>query len=127
MQAGMLRALQPCKEAGCRELTRDPIGYCELHTQASRHTQYSRDRTDKREMAFYNSKPWKLVRAIALRRDLGLCQYCLRDGRDKDKVPLADVVHHIVSLKGNWLLRVTLSNLVCLCHSCHTRTHRPRW
>ena len=120
-----LAPLTICKEMGCNQLTRDPIGYCELHTQPSRHTEYSRNRTDKRETSFYNSKAWKQVRAMVLGRDLGLCQHCIRDGRT-DKIPIAEVVHHIVSIKTDWSLRLVMTNLTCLCNSCHTRVHRPR-
>jgi len=119
-----LRALRPCKQAGCIQLTRDVCGYCPGHVHAAQetHSEYKRNRTDKREQLFYTSTPWIKTRASALRRDHGLCQHCLRD----DKVTLAAMVHHIIELKANWSLRLVLSNLVSLCNRCHSRIPKGR-
>lgn len=119
-----LRAFRPCKQAGCIQLTRDANGYCTDHIHAAQetHSEYKRNRTDKREQAFYHSGAWIKIRAMVMSRDHGLCQQCMVDGR----VTLADVVHHRVEIKANWLLRLVLSNLVPLCNGCHQRVHRGK-
>lgn len=116
-----LRALKPCKSPGCPQLTRDPKGYCVDHIQtASNHSDYKRNRTDRREQLFYASTIWLKTRSMALRRDHGLCQHCLRDG----EVKVADMVHHAISIKADWSLRLVLSNLLSLCNRCHQREER---
>lgn len=119
-----LRAFRPCKKVGCIKLTRDSNGYCldHVHSERENHTEYKRNRTDKKEQSFYASTAWLGARSQALIRDHGLCQYCLR----ASKVTLADVVHHIVEIKANWSLRLVLVNLVSLCHGCHQRVHRGK-
>ena len=116
-----LRALRPCKRIGCNQLTRDIKGYCEEHARTtSDHKEYKRNRTDKSEQLFYTSTPWLKTRAVALRRDNGLCQHCLRYGN----VTLAEMVHHIIAIKVDWSLRLVLSNLISLCNECHQREER---
>ena len=118
----MMRAYRPCRQTGCTRLTRDAHGYCDAHTHApqEQHIEYKRSRTDKAEQAFYTSTSWTKVRAMAMSRDNGLCQQCLIDG----KVTVADVVHHRTPIRKDWLLRLVLSNTVCLCNSCHQKIHR---
>lgn len=117
-----LRPLKQCKV--CSNLTRDASGYCEEHKDMSKvnHREYKNIRTDKKEQSLYNSKPWIKVRAMALARDHGLCQHCLREGR----VAVADVVHHKIPIKVDWLLRLVLSNLISLCNSCHQKEHKGK-
>ena len=123
-----LRALRPCKKVGCIQLTRDASGYCADHLhiarekQSEQHARYTKSRPDKRETLFYGSGAWDKARAMAMSRDHGLCQHCVRDGR----VTLADMVHHIVEIKVNWTLRLTLSNLICLCNRCHAKVSHRR-
>ena len=115
-----LRPLKQCKV--CNKLTRDVSGYCEEHKDMAKetHKEYKNNRTDKKEQSFYNSKQWINTRAMALARDHGLCQHCLKEG----KVTAADVVHHKIPIKVNWLLRLVLSNLISLCNSCHQKEHK---
>jgi len=119
-----MRAYRPCRQIGCNELTRDAHGYCpaHVHTPQEQHTEYKRCRTDKAEQAFYAGKSWAKVRAMAMSRDHGLCQRCLID----DKVTVADVVHHIVYIKDDQSKMLVLSNIVCLCNSCHQKAHKGR-
>jgi len=118
----MQRALRQCKSLGCTELTRDPRGYCEehMHLVQEKHNEYQRYRTDKKEQAFYRSSEWLKIRMLALNRDHGLCQHCLKDGIIK----VADMVHHKIEVKNNWSLRLVLDNLISLCNSCHNKVPR---
>jgi len=51
-----------------------------------------------------------------LRRDYYLCQECL----ENKVIKAYDVVHHIKPLKDYSKLSLTESNLVSLCHACHS-------
>lgn len=112
-----LRALKQCKR--CNALTREPSGFCEDHKSMVKdyHKEYKKNRTDDIEQSFYKTMAWIKTRIIVLHRDKGLCQHCLKNG----EVTTADMVHHIVEIKVNWLLRLTLSNLISLCDSCHKK------
>jgi 5-methylcytosine-specific restriction protein A len=115
-----LKPFKQCKQSGCRELTRD--GYCETHAhvadtnKAERNKYYDKHR-DKKYVDFYHSDAWEKLRLMALRRDRGLCVSCYK----RNKIVSADMVHHIVEVKANWMLRLTISNLVSLCNSCHSK------
>ncbi|MFS1519692.1 HNH endonuclease [Bacillus sp. SCS-151] len=91
--------------------------------QEERHKLYDKYRRDKEADAFYKSKGWERVRLQARSRDKNLCQHCLKAKRIK----VADMVDHIIPIKINWKLKLVLSNLQCLCNSCHNKkTHDDR-
>lgn len=118
------KAKRPCGEIGCGNLTEKT--YCETHQKNAEENRrkstqiYNRYGRDSKINAFYLSKEWKRVRALAYERDNGLCQRCLKGSVLKR----ADVVHHIVEVKEDWSLRLTLDNLESLCHSCHNAHHK---
>lgn len=105
----------------CNRLIDQGEKYCAAHKKAAveknkeRHKHYDKYSRDKEAAAFYNSKQWKKVRALAVRRDNGLCVMCLANGRIK----AYNVVDHIKPLEHFPLLALVLSNLQCLCHACH--------
>jgi len=74
-----------------------------------------------KERGFYQSRPWRAVRLLALQRDHYLCQECLKRKRFKT----ATEVHHIRPLEEFPELGLELSNLQSLCWDCHEATkHR---
>lgn len=83
---------------------------------------------DKQADPFYSSGPWRRVRAVALARDLGLCQECLALYRRDPtcKVRTADVVHHIKPRRTHPELELDLDNLISLCDMHHERHHPER-
>lgn len=81
-----------------------------------------RYKRDKKYHDFYKSDEWKRTKALALVRDKGLCQWCIKEGRIRP----ADVVHHIEEVKKAWDKRLSMENLVSLCHECHNRWHSGR-
>jgi 5-methylcytosine-specific restriction enzyme A len=83
--------------------------------QKERHKLYDKYRRDREGATFYKSKGWQIVREQALLRDLGLCQHCLAKG----KITLADMVDHIIPIRVEWDLRISVGNLQSLCNSCH--------
>ncbi|MBZ9633179.1 HNH endonuclease [Clostridium sp. FP1] len=111
-----LRPLKQCKK--CITLTRNVSGYCEEHELSKNEVSKRYDNSrDNKYVSFYNSVGWKKLRRQALARDYGVCQHCLREGQ----VIAADMVHHIVEVRVDWLLRLVLGNLVSLCDSCHKK------
>lgn len=56
---------------------------------------------------------WRKIRAVALRRDLHLCQPCLKQGRTTP----ATAVDHIINKAAGGTDE--LSNLQSICEACH--------
>lgn len=114
------KALKPCGEIGCNNLTRKT--YCKNHEKNAQETtrKYNQYKRDPKVNSFYRSTKWQKARAVALARDNGLCQRCLKQSR----VRQAQMVHHIVEVKDDWELRYNLDNLESLCHECHNRLHK---
>lgn len=87
--------------------------------------------TEQEKDRFYASGAWKRARLAALRRDRWKCQDCLRRIRARQKenpgysqrVPDAQMVHHIRELETHPELALTLDNLISLCSACHNARH----
>lgn len=66
---------------------------------------------------FYNSKAWRTLRRIVLRRDKFTCQDC--------RANRAEEVHHKIELTpeniNDPMIALNPDNLVALCHSCHDK------
>lgn len=111
---------RPCSYPSCNQITDDK--YCDKHArqeEAKRHRHYDKYKRDKQARDFYHSLAWEKAREQVLIRDHYLCQHCLKEKR----ITPADMVHHIKPLKDYWDLRLTLTNLISLCHACHNRIH----
>ncbi len=80
---------------------------------------YARNRKDKEEQRFYNSKAWKVTRQVVASRDNYLCMLCLSN----KEIESYYTVHHIVELKEDYDKRIDIDNLICLCQSCHEHVH----
>ncbi|WP_124058449.1 HNH endonuclease [Vaginisenegalia massiliensis] len=68
---------------------------------------------------FYQSKQWRQVRQERMKIDNNECQLCKHEGRYHK----AEMVHHIVHVKDNPLLALSMSNLLSLCNHCHNLEH----
>lgn len=109
------RTPTPCRKRGCRALVSDRSGYCEAHQGES----WARQRTKPGRKTY--GTEWRKLRAVALRRDRGLCVLCLADGR---AVPATEVDHIVAVEHGG---TDELSNLQSLCTPCHRhKTARER-
>ena len=75
-----------------------------------------------KKSGFYQGRPWRKVRSIALQRDHYLCQHCLR----AKKITPATEVHHIKPLEDYPELGLYLDNLTSLCWRCHEQTKQRR-
>ena len=112
-----------CAYPGCNEITKET--YCEKHKKESRkhirerNNKYNRYRKeyDPERYYFYKSKEWTKIRYLAISRDMGLCQECLKAGRRTRGTE----VHHIIPIKDDWNKRFDLDNLVTLCRECHNK------
>lgn len=105
-----------CKKPSCRALISFDETYCEKHRGTyNRSYNQVRKQSEAEYVRFYKLKPWLEIREVALIRDNYLCVACLRKGI----ITPAQLVDHIVPIKQNWSLRLTLDNLQSLCESCH--------
>ncbi|QNQ83764.1 HNH endonuclease [Lactobacillus sp. PV037] len=71
---------------------------------------------------FYRSKEWKVLRKLALERDLYLCQECKKAGR----ITPAKIVHHIKPVRVSDDDKLKLENLETVCAACHNFLHPER-
>lgn len=95
-----------------------PIGdssCSECSNQGDRHKIYDKHQRDKKSAKFYSSGQWQRVREQVMIRDKGLCVHCLAD----KSINKADVVDHIVPIKQQWSLRLSMSNCQALCNHHH--------
>ncbi len=109
-------APKPCSQCGV--LVRDGTARCELHR--FRPGQFGDRERGSRQARGYGAA-WERLRVSVLKRDCGLCQPCLREGR----VSSAVEVDHVVN-KAAWRAeRGSLegcdapSNLQAICPACH--------
>lgn len=98
--------------------------------------------TKAQKKTFYNSRPWRLLRGQALKRDNYECQECKRLGYvhvDSEKVEgerktIELNVHHIKEIEDHPELALKLNNLETLCLFHHNQVHgkgfqrkEPKW
>ena len=67
--------------------------------------------------AWYNTARWQRLRWSVLRRDLFMCQMCIRAEPDTSKL----VADHKAPHRGDEALFWDASNIQCLCKPCHDR------
>jgi 5-methylcytosine-specific restriction protein A len=118
-----------CAQAGCKTITtkRNCITCQTKFDIKSKGFAKKRARKSSSEMMdssrhFYGSVEWKALRTRKIKKD-PLCQICLpkgflREGKDID---------HIIEIKDNYSLRLSITNLQTLCRSCHMyKTNKER-
>lgn len=131
-----------CRELHCHAMVIRPLHYCRQHADKEeayqqsraqwaerdnkkRFKDYDRKRNDDpfkaEQHSFYQKKPWKSLRVIALRRDNYLCQYCLNHKR----VRKGNIGDHIVPYEVEAANRLNLDNIATCCYSCHTK--KTKW
>lgn len=112
-----------CSHHNCNVLV-DKGSRCQAHNveaDRDRYRAYDKGKRDGRAAAFYNSSEWKHVKRMALRRDRFLCGLCLVE---RGVMVAAELVHHKLYLSQDWNQRLTLNNLISLCHFCHNQIHK---
>lgn len=107
-----------CSATGCNRLTEGNNKYCSLHQYLN-----TRDEEKRREyfasatsdfQHLYASAKWKALQESQL-RNYPQCEKC------GDK---ATEVHHVIPHRGNEDLFYDPSNLISLCHTCHSEETR---
>lgn len=88
-------------------------------SRLNQHHQYDKHSRNKELDKFYHSAAWKRCRELALIRDNYLCKECLTNKR----IRKADMVHHIVEVKDDMQLALSIDNLISLCNPCHNQQH----
>lgn len=70
---------------------------------------------------FYQGREWKSLRAYKFTEAKGLCEECLVKG----KIVAGKEIHHIIPIETEegWERRYDITNLRCLCPSCHNKAH----
>lgn len=87
-------------------------------TLGDRHREYDRFARDREAKRFYDSTPWRKLRAWKLATD-PLCERCKASGQ----YVAGSHVHHRVERSEAPDLALDETNLETLCHSCHSRHH----
>ena len=73
------------------------------------------------EDRFRNSYDWQQKRTYILKRDYYLCRVCFSEKRlTSDRLS----VHHIISIKNNFDLRLDAENLITLCTLHHEQAEK---
>lgn len=108
------RSPTKCNAPHCHNLTHDT--YCDTHAanKQADHRYYKQHRQDKQQQSFYSTTNWIKLRNYK-RMTQPLCEHCLLNNR---ATPM-DIVDHIIEIKDDWSLRLSLSNLQSLCQRCH--------
>lgn len=118
-------APRPCRHPGCGALVHDGSGYCQAHTRPAAGS-FADPARGSRHARGYGSD-WDKRRERILKRDKGLCQECLRNGRltpvgDKPYTAFCD--HIIPKAEGG---TDDDDNLQTLCKPCHqAKTDREK-
>lgn len=105
------KALRYCSFPGCPE--RVEKGRCKAHQQqGKRDWDQHRGNADQRG---YDAG-WRKLRQVFLAMN-PMCADCSASGR----IALATDVHHVAKVQDAPHLRLDPSNLMALCHECHSR------
>ena len=103
------KPMRPCRQPGCRTLTRE--GWCEAHKHK---------RADRTESAawhgLYNTDRWRDLRLEQLLRE-PFCRECAKAGR-RTRATVAD---HVIPHRGDTVIFHDPANLQSLCERCHNR------
>jgi len=107
---------KPCKWPGCPKLT-DGV-YCVEHARIVVQ-RYNQEQRDPAINARYQNDEWKNIRENYI-ISYPFCEICRKYGR----LVKAEHVHHIKPLSEGGAN--DYSNLIALCHRCHSRIHAER-
>ncbi|MVB12344.1 hypothetical protein CAFE_30770 [Caprobacter fermentans] len=103
------RIERPCKAFLCPNTTSNPNGYCDEHQALAR------ERRGSARKRGYDTR-WEKFRARYL-REHPLCVDCEAEHR----LTPSTEVHHIHRLRDYPELKYAESNLMALCHQCHSK------
>jgi 5-methylcytosine-specific restriction endonuclease McrA len=122
-----------CPYLGCKEVIDINKQYCDKHqplyeakkAESIRQRNIKYDKTvrlvrDKQYHDFYLSNEWEQLKVFINRKYKGLCLYSYLIDK---QIVQADIIHHIVEIKEDWELRLSIANLIPLSNRVHNRIH----
>jgi len=113
------RPLRFCRQAGCREKTRNTGGFCETHKERNQRGEYykTRDRLNPLRKEYLTPR----YRAFRARVDKynPACQRII-DGEQCCRAP--EILHHIVPPEINFARFLDPTNVVMVCRKHHPDT-----
>lgn len=115
-----------CSKINCNKLIEINKRFCKEHEiehqkrMQENNSFYARNRTDTKELAFYRSSDWNLLRQVVMGIYKGLCLYSYYV---LGKIVKADAVHHIEEVKEAWGKRLEVDNLIPLSKAAHNKVH----
>lgn len=109
-----VRAMRACRHTGCAGLS--PTGWCERHVDDAKVNTRNLERWRGTAASRGYDSEWSRLRVQALKRDMYLCQSCLKDDR---VTPAKDVDHIVPFTSVDDPRRTDIDNLQSLCRSCH--------
>ena len=107
-----VQSARPCRHVGCGLLVRDGSGYCATHQSDRKIGKFADERRGSRHQRGYGSD-WDKTRIRILKRDNGLCQPCLKQGRVTEA---KQVDHKVPKFEGG---TDDDDNLQSICKPCH--------
>lgn len=96
-----------CGEQGCKTLISSGR-YCDSHKRKKKHGKASNNKW------FYNSGPWRDLKAVCYERDRGCCTKC---GKFVFKKTAQH--HHVIPIVVRPDLKLKPSNVTTACPKCH--------
>jgi 5-methylcytosine-specific restriction protein A len=114
-----------CSKSGCGELIAPNSTRCAKHPidNSARHKHYDKHQRNPIAKAFYESKEWRRLRDVVVKKCYGLCARC----KTEKLLKPGYIVDHIIPISEAWELRLIESNLQYLCLEHHnTKTWEDR-
>lgn len=118
-----------CSFSDCHRVIPGNEKYCEEHKKAYEEVKALKNRRydtkvrhdrDKQYTMFYHSKEWEALRAyvLATYKGLDLFAYFI-----ENTITPASTGHHIVEIKDDWSLRLTIDNIIPVSDVSHKKIH----
>lgn len=111
---------RPCRHHGCGALCQD--GYCAAHVGDRKIGKFADSNRGSRQSRGYGAE-WDVTRKRILRRDKGLCQVCLGNGRYR---PAREVDHIVPKFEEGGDGDDNLQSICVACHKVKTQAEASR-
>ena len=111
-------ALRPCRHTGCSRLSSD--GFCSQHDGDRHIGKFADPHRGSRQSRGYGAA-WEEKRKRILRRDKGLCQPHLKQGRYRPARQVDHIINKAEAKARGWSEEQTEAeeNLQAICDECH--------
>jgi len=107
-----------CMAGGCYEIVHDGTSRCEKHTTTKKSDNNKKrlHSDNKITRKIYDTQRWRKL-SKRLRQENPLCVLCLEKGINS----ITTCVDHIIELKDTTKHAYDITNLQCICDSCHQK------